>query len=59
MEILVVVLVAVVIAVLAPLFGADTRDGMDWAPQDRRPLRSTHRAPGRRALRRLLRQRTP
>lgn len=59
MEILILVLIAAAIAVLAPLFGADSRDGMDWAPSDREPLRATHVAPGRRLVRLLRRRRRP
>lgn len=41
---LVTVLVLIIsFAVLAPLFGADTRDGLDWAPDNQRDL---HHLPG-------------
>jgi hypothetical protein len=31
---LLVLAILVVLAVLAPLFGADSRDGLDWAPDN-------------------------
>jgi hypothetical protein len=37
---LVILALLVILAVLTPILGADSRDGRDWAPGHRRPTRS-------------------
>jgi hypothetical protein len=40
MPLLLLVIALVVLAILAPRFGVDSRDGADWSPPDRAPKRS-------------------
>jgi hypothetical protein len=39
MPLLLLFIALVVLAILAPRFGVDSRDGADWSPPDRTPKR--------------------